>query len=73
VKTEKEVGKLRGDIVASRKVLTPYSFRKLLSSTPRRKPFRQEMHVKIPLLTWGLKLSDSKRGRRVSALHFFVK
>ncbi len=31
------------------------------------------MHSKIPLLSRGLKLSNSKPGCRVSALHFFVK
>ncbi len=31
------------------------------------------MHLKIPLLSRGLKLSNSKPGCRVSALHFFVK
>jgi hypothetical protein len=37
------------------------------------KPFSQEMHLKILLLSRGLKLSNSKPGSRVSALHFFVK
>ncbi len=31
------------------------------------------MHLKIPLLNWGLKLSNSKPGCRVSALHFVVE
>jgi hypothetical protein len=31
------------------------------------------MQLKIPLLSWGLKLSNSKPGCRVSALQFFVK
>jgi hypothetical protein len=35
--------------------------------------FSQEMHLKIQLLSRGLKLSNSKPGCRVSALHFFVK
>jgi hypothetical protein len=33
----------------------------------------QEMHLKIPLSSRGLKLSNSKPGYRVSALHFFLK
>jgi hypothetical protein len=36
-------------------------------------PFIQEMHLKITLLSRGLKLSNSKPGCGVSALHFFVK
>jgi hypothetical protein len=71
VKTEK-VGELRGDIGAIRKVLTP-SFRIPRSTPSKNEPFSQEMHLKIPLLTWCLKLSNSKPGCRVSALHFFVK
>jgi hypothetical protein len=39
----------------------------------KNEPFSQEMHVKIPLSTWGLKLSNSKPRFGVSALHFFVK
>ncbi len=38
--------------------------------------FSQEMHLKIPLLSQGLKLLkllNSKPGCRVSALNFFVK
>jgi hypothetical protein len=31
------------------------------------------MHLKIPLLSRGLKLSNPKPGCRVSALHFSVK
>jgi hypothetical protein len=67
-----KVGESRGDIGAIREVLTP-SFRKLRSSLPKNKPFSQGMHLKIPLLSQGLKLSNSKPGCRVSALHFFVK
>ncbi len=36
-------------------------------------PFRQGVHSKIPLLSRGLKLSNSKPGCRVSALPFFCK
>jgi hypothetical protein len=55
----KVVGELRGDIGAICKDLTP-SFRKRLAS-PQRKPFSQEMHLKTPLLSEGLKLSNSKQ------------
>jgi hypothetical protein len=34
--------------------------------------FSQEMHLRIPLLIQGLKLSNFKPGCRVSALHFFA-
>jgi hypothetical protein len=40
---------------------------------PKNEPFTQERLLKIPLLSRGLKLSDSKPGVRVPALHFFVK
>ncbi len=36
-------------------------------------PFSQEMHLKIPLSSRGLRLSNSKPGCRVSALCLFVK
>ncbi len=39
----------------------------------KNEPFSQEMHLKIPLLSRGLKVSNSNPGCRVSALHFFVK
>ncbi len=64
--------KLRGDIGVISYVLT-FSYRKPRSSTPKNKPFSQEMHLKIPLLSRGLKLSNSKTSCRVSALHCFVK
>ncbi len=49
------------------------SFGKPRSSPSKNEPLSQEMHLKIPLLSQGLKLSNSKPGCRVSALHFFVK
>jgi hypothetical protein len=67
----KKIGELRRYTSAVRWVLTP-SFRKPLSSSPNNKPFSQEMHLKIPLSSQGLKLSNSKPGCRVSTLHFFV-
>ncbi len=39
----------------------------------KNEPFSQEMHLKIPPSSQGLKLSNSKPEYRVSALHFFVK
>jgi hypothetical protein len=73
VKTGKTVGDLRGYIGVIRQFLAP-SFRKLQSSPPKKnEPFSQEMHLKIPLPSQGLILSNSKPGCRVSALHFFVK
>jgi hypothetical protein len=41
--------------------------------SPKSEPFSQEMHMKIKLLSQGLRWSNSKPGCRVSALHFFVK
>jgi hypothetical protein len=67
VETEKKVDELRGDIGAIRQGLTP-SFRKPQSSPPKNKPLSQEMHLKIPLSSHGLKLSNSKPGCKVSAL-----
>ncbi len=46
-------------------------FQKLLS-TPKNKPFIQEMHLKTPLLSRGLKLFSSKPGCRVSDLHILL-
>ncbi len=60
------------DIGAIWRVLIP-SFRKPQSSPPENEPFSQEMHLKIPLLSRGFKLSNSKPRCRVSALHLFVK
>jgi hypothetical protein len=51
----KEVGELRGDLGAIIKVLTllnPYHHKK------KTEPFSQEMHLKIPLLSRGLELSN---------------
>ncbi len=42
------------------------------SSPPKNNPCSQEMHLKILRFSWGLKLSNSKPGCEVSALHFFV-
>jgi hypothetical protein len=39
----------------------------------KNEPLSQEMHLKITLSSWGLRLSNSKPGCRISALHFFVK
>jgi hypothetical protein len=72
VKTEKKLGDLRGDIGAIRYVLA-HSFRKSRPSPPKNERFSQEMNLKIPFLSRGLKLSNSKPGCRVSTLHFFVK
>jgi hypothetical protein len=56
---EKKIGLLRGNkIGAIRCVLTP-SFRKPISFPPKNEPFSQEMHLKIQLLSRGLKLSNS--------------
>jgi hypothetical protein len=60
VKTEKVV-ELRGDIGAFTQVSTPI-FEKPRSSPPKNEPFSQEMHLKIPLVSPGLKLSNSKPG-----------
>ncbi len=49
-------------------------FQKTPIITPKKnEPFSQEMHMKIPLLSRGLKLMSSKAGCKVSALHFSVK
>jgi hypothetical protein len=69
---QKKVSELRGDIGAIRLVLTP-SFRKPRSPPLKNEPSSQEMHLKIPLSSWDLKLSNSKPGCWASALHFFVK
>jgi hypothetical protein len=49
------------------------SVRNPRSSPPENDPFSQEMHLKILLLSRGLKLSNYKPGCRVSALHFFCE
>jgi hypothetical protein len=71
IRRHKKVGELGSDIGVIRYALTP-SYRKPRSSLPKKVPFSQEMHLKIPLLGRGLKISISKPGLRVSALHFFV-
>jgi hypothetical protein len=38
----------------------------------KNEPLSQEMHLEIPLLGWGLRLSNSKPGCAVPALYFFV-
>ncbi len=72
--TDKETfGESRGDICSTRHVLA-FFFRKTRSSHPDDELFSQEIHLKIPLLSRGLILSNSKpAGCRASALHFFVK
>jgi hypothetical protein len=45
----------------------------IIHHTPKNKLFGQEMHLKIWLLSQGLKMSNSKSGYRVSALHILVK
>jgi hypothetical protein len=73
VKTEKKkISELGGEFGAISYVLTP-SFRIPRSSPPKNEPFSEEMHLKTPLFSRGLILSNSKPGCRVSALHFFVK
>ncbi len=67
-----EVGELGAEIGAISEVLT-LSFTKPLSSPPETEPFSQKMHLKIPLSSRGLKLSNSKPGCEVSAHNFFVK
>jgi hypothetical protein len=37
------------------------------------KPFSQEMHLKMPVSSWVLKISNSEAGCRVLALYFVVK
>jgi hypothetical protein len=39
----------------------------------KKKPFSLERHLKIPLLSRGLKLQYSKTSCGVSAVHFFVR
>ncbi len=63
---------LRGDTGAIGLIFTP-CFRKYDHHPKKKKRFSQEMHLKIRLLSPGLKLSNSKPGFRVSAPHFFVK
>ncbi len=65
----RKFGELRGAIWL---VLTHY-FRKPRSSPPQNEPFNKEKHLKILHLSRGSKLSNSKPGCRVSAIHSFVK
>jgi hypothetical protein len=47
---------------------------KTLNRPPQKnEPFSQEIHLKIPLWSRALKLTNSKPICTVSALHFFVK
>jgi hypothetical protein len=49
------------------------SFQKTpISIPPKDEPFNQEMHLKMPLLSLGLILSNLQPECRVSALHFFM-
>jgi hypothetical protein len=57
---------LRWDVLTS-------SFREAQSSTPKNDPSNQEIHLKIPLLTQGSKLSSSNPSCEVSTLHFYVR
>jgi hypothetical protein len=51
-----------------------FFFQKIpITTTEIFKPFSKEMYLKMPLLSRGLKLPNSKPGCRVSALHFFMK
>jgi hypothetical protein len=72
-KMQKLGGLLRGDIGANCYGLTHSFKEKNLIISPYNKLFEQEMHLKVPLSSHGLKLSRSKTGSRFSALHFFVK
>jgi hypothetical protein len=55
----KTSGELEDNIGSTGNVFNPSS-RKPRSSPPKNEPFSQEKHLKIPLLSWGLKLSNSK-------------
>jgi hypothetical protein len=73
VKDSETVGESRGNIIgAIRKALTS-SLKNTGYITSKNKPVSLMMHLKIPLAIRGLKLSNSKPGCRVSALHHFVK
>jgi hypothetical protein len=54
VKTGRKIGELGRGIGAIRSVLSP-SFRKPRSSPQKNEPFNQEMHLKIQLLSRGMK------------------
>ncbi len=47
--------------------------KKTVSSSQKTEQFSQEVHLKTPLSSRGLKLSNSKPGCRISALHFCAK
>jgi hypothetical protein len=47
-------------------------FQKTSIINPKTEPFSQEMDLKIPLSSRGLKLSNSKPGCKVSAFNFFA-
>jgi hypothetical protein len=67
------VGELRGDRCAIRLVLTP-SFRKPLFMNPEKRTVQPGGAFEDTTLKWGLKLSNTKTGCRVSAfLKFSVK
>jgi hypothetical protein len=68
----KKVGDFRGKIDAVGLTFKP-SLRKPRSLSLKNEPFSQEMHLKVPLLSWILKLSNSDPGRSISALCFCVK
>jgi hypothetical protein len=63
---------LRGDVGAIRRVLAPF-FRKPQTSPKKEELFSQRMHLKIPVLSLGLRLSNPKAGCRVAAVHFLFK
>ncbi len=65
------VVKIKIHFVSFQLVLTS-SFREPNHHSPTNEPFSQ-MYFKIPLLSSDLKLSNTKPGGTVSALHFFVK
>jgi hypothetical protein len=51
VKTEKKVGELRGDIGAVGYVMTFFQ-----KTAPKMNRSAREMHLEIPLLTWGFEI-----------------
>ncbi len=52
---------------------TPTKKKKKQKKKKNNETFSEEMHLKIPLLSQGLKLLNLKRGGIVSALDFFIK
>ncbi len=72
MKTEKKIGEPRGDIGAIEQVLT--LFQKIPIITPTKRTIQPgDAFADTALSSRGLKLSNSKPGCRVSALHFVVK